>query len=221
MTRLRVILLGGPGVGKGTQALRLTEHFNIPQISTGDMLRSAIAARGALGLNAKKIMDAGQLVSDDIIIALVKERLTHDDCNSGFLLDGFPRTLAQAEALTQAGITLDYVIEIKVNEQEIIKRITGRRVHVASGRVYHIDYQPPLHDGVDDITGEKLILRDDDREEIIRKRLHVYHEQTLPLVQYYQVQSRRDALMFSSVDGTGSVDEIFKRILEVLSKEES
>ena len=221
MTRLRVILLGGPGVGKGTQALRLTEHFYIPQISTGDMLRSAIAAGGALGLNAKKIMDAGQLVSDDIIIALVKERLTHDDCNSGFLLDGFPRTLAQAEALTQAGITLDYVIEIKVNEQEIIKRITGRRVHVASGRVYHIDYQPPLHDGVDDITGEKLILRDDDREEIIRKRLHVYHEQTLPLVQYYQVQSRRDALMFSSVDGTGSVDEIFKRILEVLSKEES
>ena len=221
MTRLRVILLGGPGVGKGTQALRLTEHFNIPQISTGDMLRSAIAAGGALGLNAKKIMDAGQLVSDDIIIALVKERLTHDDCNSGFLLDGFPRTLAQAEALTQAGITLDYVIEIKVDEQEIIKRITGRRVHVASGRVYHIDYQPPLHDGVDDITGETLILRDDDREEIIRKRLHVYHEQTWPLVQYYQVQSRRDELVFSSVDSTGSVDAIFKRILEVLSKEES
>ena len=221
MTRLRVILLGGPGVGKGTQALRLTEHYTIPQISTGDMLRSAIASGGALGLNAKKIMDAGQLVSDDIIIALVKERLTHDDCNAGFLLDGFPRTLAQAEALTHAGISLDYVIEIKVDEQEIIKRITGRRVHVASGRVYHIDYQPPLLDGVDDITGEKLILRDDDREEIIRKRLHVYHEQTLLLVAYYQAQSRREELVFRSVDGSGSVDDIFKRISGVFSKDES
>ena len=179
---MRLMLLGGPGAGKGTQALRLTKHFQIPQISTGDMLRAAIVAGSALGLSAKKIMDSGQLVSDDIIIGLVKERLKQGDCRNGFLLDGFPRTIPQAQALREAGIDIDYVIEIAVDDNEIVKRISGRRIHKASGRVYHIYYHPPKQEGLDDETGEPLILRDDDREEIVRKRLDVYHEQTEPLV---------------------------------------
>jgi len=213
------MLLGGPGAGKGTQASRLSEYFKIPQISTGDMLRSAIAAGSQLGLNAKKIMDAGQLVSDEIIIALVHERLAADDCKQGFLLDGFPRTIAQAEALKDACIVLDHVVEIVVDDDEIVKRITGRRTHSASGRVYHIAYHPPECEGIDDITGEPLILRDDDREEIIRKRLDVYHEQTKPLIDYYLSWSKQESDMapcFHRIQGMGDVDNIFKKILSAL-----
>ncbi len=186
MKSVRLILLGGPGAGKGTQAFQLAEHFSIPQISTGDMLRAAVAAKTPLGLSAKKIMDAGQLISDNIIIALVQERLRQPDCKRGFLLDGFPRTIPQAEALQDAHIPLDYVIEIAVDDEEIVKRISGRRVHLASGRAYHLEYNPPKQDGLDDITGEGLILREDDREDIIRKRLDVYHTQTEPLISYYK-----------------------------------
>lgn len=220
---MRLMLLGGPGAGKGTQALLLTKHFNIPQISTGDMLRAAIMAGSALGLNAKKIMDAGQLVSDDIIIALVKERLSADDCKNGFLLDGFPRTIIQAEALKDAGVHLDCVVEIAVDDEEIVKRISGRRIHPGSGRVYHTEYNPPLESGIDDDTGEPLILRDDDREEIIRKRLEVYHEQTEPLIDYYlkwSMKSLKDSPTFHRVSGTGGVEIIFERILSVVENKE-
>ncbi len=218
----RLILLGGPGAGKGTQALRLMKHFNIPQISTGDMLRAAIAAGTELGLSAKKIMDSGHLVSDEIIIGLVKERLSQDDCQNGFLLDGFPRTIPQAEALKLAKINIDFVIDIDVNDDEIVKRISGRRIHPASGRVYHLQAHPPKRDGIDDETGDPLILRDDDREEIIRKRLDVYHEQTKPLIDYYQqwVECEPDnAPVFRRISGQGSEDIIYQRILS--SMEES
>lgn len=220
MTTMRIMLLGGPGAGKGTQAARLTAHFNIPQISTGDMLRSAVAEGSPLGLSAKKIMESGELVSDDIIIALVKERLLADDCQRGFLLDGFPRTIAQAQALKDAHISLDHVIEIAVKDEEIVRRITGRRIHPASGRVYHLNYHPPKIEGCDDVTGEPLILRDDDREEIIRNRLHVYHQQTSPLINYYQDWLRDDpahAPQFHRIDGIGDVDAIFQEILHVLT----
>lgn len=223
MQPMRLMLLGGPGAGKGTQALRLTEYFNIPQISTGDMLRTAIANQTALGLNAKKIMDAGELVSDDIIIALVKERLQADDCQQGFLLDGFPRTLAQADAIQEANIRLDHVVEIAVDDDEIVKRITGRRTHMPSGRVYHVLYHPPKKDGHDDVTGEPLILRDDDSEDIIRKRLAVYHEQTEPLIAYYDALSRekeKGILKFHRVSGEGNVDDIFIRLCEALKDKE-
>lgn len=216
MGKMRLMLLGGPGAGKGTQASRLIQHFNVPQISTGDMLRAAIAAGTPLGLSAKKIMDAGQLVSDDIMIALVKERLSQPDCDQGFLLDGFPRTIPQAQALMDAGIQLDYVIEIQVDDEEIVKRISGRRTHPASGRVYHVDYHPPKTEGIDDVTGEPLIQRDDDREEIIRKRLQVYHQQTAPLVDFYKKCAGLPgdhSLQFRTVTGSGSVDEIYDRIL--------
>lgn len=221
MGKMRLILLGGPGAGKGTQAARLIQHFNIVQISTGDMLRAAIAAGTALGMSAKKIMDSGQLVSDEIMIGLVKERLSQSDCDNGFLLDGFPRTIPQAQALTQAGVELDYVVEIKVDDEEIVKRISGRRTHQASGRVYHVDYHPPKIAGVDDITGEPLIQRDDDREEIIRKRLEVYRQQTAPLVDYYQNQQSdltHQAPQFKSVSGEGSVDDIYDRILSAIGR---
>ena len=219
MGLMRLMLLGGPGAGKGTQASRLSAYFNIPQISTGDMLRSAIAARTSLGLNAKKIMDAGELVSDDIIIGLVKERLKEPDCINGFLLDGFPRTLAQADALKNADIKLDHVVEIAVDHEEIVKRITGRRTHLPSGRVYHVLYNPPKIEGIDDITGDELILREDDKEEIIRKRLAVYQEQTEPLIAYYKALSEQAgnyAPKFHRIAGEGSVDDIFSRICEVL-----
>ena len=217
----RLVLLGGPGAGKGTQALRLMKLFNIPQISTGDMLRAAIAAGSPLGLSAKKIMDAGQLVSDDIMIGLVKERLALDDCRQGFLLDGFPRTIPQADALKQAGIVLDHVIEIKVDDDEIVRRISGRRVHPASGRVYHLQYHPPKKDGLDDDTGEPLILRDDDQEAIVRKRLEIYHEQTEPLVEYYHQWAEQKDIhspAFHRISGEGSVDAIFERILNVIKE---
>ena len=217
---MRLMLLGGPGAGKGTQALRLTKHFNIPQISTGDMLRAAIAAGSELGLSAKKIMDSGQLVSDDIIIGLVKERLLQSDCQNGFLLDGFPRTIPQAEALKDAKIDIDFVIEIAVEDDEIVKRISGRRIHLASGRVYHTHTHPPKIANVDDETGEPLIFRDDDREEIIRKRLEVYHEQTEPLIEYYQKWAKREdttAPVFQQVLGQGSEDIIYKNILSAIN----
>ena len=211
MTAVRLILLGGPGAGKGTQAEKLAAHFNIPKISTGDMLRAAITEGTPLGLNAKAIMDKGQLVSDDIIIDLVKERLALPDCEPGFLLDGFPRTIPQADALAAAQIAIDHVIEIAVDDDEIVKRISGRRVHLASGRAYHLDYHPPKIAGIDDITGEPLILRDDDAEHIIRDRLDVYHEQTEPLIGYYQSPG---APQLHCVLGEGAVDDVFQRIIK-------
>ncbi len=220
MTTMRMMLLGGPGAGKGTQAVRLTTHFKIPQISTGDMLRAAVTADTPLGRSAQKIMDSGELVSDDIIIALVKERLAEDDCRQGFLLDGFPRTIAQAEALKEAHISLDHVVEIAVDDQEIIRRITGRRTHPASGRVYHLEYHPPQKEGCDDVTGEPLILREDDREEIIRNRLQVYHQQTRPLISFYQQWVKQDpkhAPQFHRVEGVGDVSAIFEHILQALT----
>ncbi len=223
MGLMRLMLLGGPGAGKGTQASRLTKHFNIPQISTGDMLRAAIVAGSELGLSAKKIMDSGQLVSDEIIIALVKERLQKEDCRKGFLLDGFPRTIPQAQALKDAEINIDYVIEIAVDDDVIVERISGRRIHPASGRVYHIYSHPPKIKDRDDETNEPLILRDDDREEIIRKRLEVYHEQTEPLVDYYQnwfKSKNKHAPVFCKISGQGKEDEIYQRILSVVSKVE-
>lgn len=222
METMRLMLLGGPGAGKGTQANRLIQHFKVPQISTGDMLRAAITAGTELGLSAKKIMDAGQLVSDEIMIAIVKDRLSQKECENGFLLDGFPRTIPQAEALMNAGIDLDYVIEIQVDQEEIVKRITGRRTHVASGRVYHVDYQPPLKEGFDDVTGDPLIQREDDRESIIRKRLEVYQEQTAPLVDYYTTRARissEHSPRFIAISGEGSVDAIYQRILSSIEKE--
>ena len=221
MQLMRIVLLGGPGAGKGTQALRLMKQFNIPQISTGDMLRAAIAAGSALGLSAKKIMDSGQLVSDDIMIGLVEERLACDDCRQGFLLDGFPRTIPQAQALKKAGIKLDYVIEIAVDDEEIVQRISGRRIHPGSGRVYHIHSHPPKKEGIDDETGEPLVLRDDDQEHIIRKRLNVYHEQTEPLIDYYQTwstQGDEQAPVFFRVCGKGDVDVIFQKMLSAIKE---
>jgi adenylate kinase len=182
---MRLILLGPPGAGKGTQAGFITDAYGIPQISTGDMLRAAVKAGTALGLAAKKVMDAGSLVSDDIIIGLVRERLKEADCAKGYLFDGFPRTLPQAEALKGAGIALDFVLEIDVPDAEIIERMAGRRVHLASGRTYHVAFNPPKVSGKDDVTGDDLIQRDDDREETVRKRLTVYHAQTQPLIEYY------------------------------------
>lgn len=220
MERVRLVLLGGPGAGKGTQAARLAEHFGIPKISTGDMLRAAVQEGTPLGVAAKQIMDDGQLVSDDIIIALVKERLRQADCEPGFLLDGFPRTIPQAEALVSANISLNFVIEIAVSDEEIVKRISGRRVHLASGRVYHIDYNPPKIAGFDDMTHEPLVLRDDDRESIIRHRLKVYHEQTEPLITYYQQLEKLavpDSPRFHRISGEASVDVVFERILAVIN----
>jgi len=219
---MRLMLLGGPGAGKGTQALLLTKHFGIPQISTGDMLRAAIAAGTETGLNAKKIMDAGQLVSDDIIINLVRERLENPDCEKGFLFDGFPRTLVQAEALQsvlqEKGLTLDHVVEIAVEDEEIVKRISGRRIHQPSGRVYHVEFNPPKKPGVDDETGEPLIQRDDDSEVTIRQRLQVYHQQTAPLIEFYKnIAAKNHIPAFHTVKGTGSVDQIFNSILAGIS----
>ena len=219
MGLMRIILLGGPGAGKGTQALRLIKHFEIPQVSTGDMLRAAINAGTPLGLSAKAIMEAGQLVSDDIIIGIVKDRLQQADCRNGFLLDGFPRTIPQAEALKQAKITIDFVIEIAVDDEEIVERISGRRIHPASGRVYHIHANPPRISGIDDVSGEELIQRDDDKEAIIRKRLEVYHTQTEPLVDYYKNWAKRDAQhapIFKQISGQGTVEVIYQRILAVI-----
>lgn len=216
---MRLILLGPPGAGKGTQASFITKQFNIPQIATGDMLRAAVEAGTPLGLKAKEVMDAGQLVSDDIIIGLVKDRLAQPDCENGYLLDGFPRTIPQAEALKEANIALDYVIEIDVPEENIVERMSGRRTHPASGRSYHTTFNPPKTPDIDDITGEPLIQRDDDREETVRNRLAVYQEQTRPLVDYYSEWAQsgdRDAPVYSRLSGVGTVQEIRDRIASTL-----
>ena len=218
---MRLMLLGGPGAGKGTQAAKLAAYFNIPQISTGDMLRAAITEGSELGKNAKAIMDSGKLVSDDIIIALVKERLLKDDCKRGFLFDGFPRTIPQADALKHANIKLDHVLEIAVSDEEIIQRISGRRVHLPSNRIYHVVFNPPKRDGLDDLTGEALVQRDDDREETVRKRLEVYHAQTEPLIEYYHSWSdTQDPLApkFHRVNGTGDVESIFQSLLAAMGE---
>lgn len=217
---MRLILLGPPGAGKGTQATFITQEFSIPQISTGDMLRAAVKAQTPLGLEAKAVMDAGKLVSDDIIIGLVQDRLTQNDCASGYLFDGFPRTIPQADALKNAGVSLDYVIEIDVPSEDIIERISGRRVHPASGRSYHVRFNPPKTEGVDDITGEALIQRDDDCEETVRNRLDVYANQTRPLVDYYSSwadSGDAKAPKYRKISGVGSVEEIKARILAALN----
>lgn len=216
---MRLILLGAPGAGKGTQARYVTEHFDIPQISTGDMLRAAVSAGTPLGLEAKKIMDEGKLVSDEIIIGLVKERIAEPDCANGFLFDGFPRTIPQAEALKADGIDIDYVVEIDVEDDEIIKRMSGRRVHLASGRTYHVTYNPPKEPGKDDVTGEDLVQREDDKEETVRKRLDVYHSQTRPLVDYYSQWAETGdsaAPAYEKVPGVGGVDDIRRHIAAAL-----
>lgn len=213
---MKLILLGAPGAGKGTQAAFITKHYAIPQISTGDMLRAAVREGSPLGVEAKKIMDAGGLVSDDIILGLVKERLRQDDCANGYLLDGFPRTIAQAEGMKELGIDVEYVVEISVDDEEIVERMEGRRCHPASGRVYHIRHNPPKEEGKDDITGEPLIQRADDKEATVRKRLQVYHEQTSPLIDYYSGQVGDKAPRYIRVAGTGSVAEIRERILSGL-----
>lgn len=217
---MRLILLGAPGAGKGTQAALITAHYNIPQISTGDMLRAAVKAGTPLGLAAKKIMDAGELVSDDIIIGLVKERLQQPDCKNGFLFDGFPRTIPQAEALREAGIPIDYVLEIAVPDEAILERMSGRRVHLPSGRSYHIKFNPPKVEGKDDVTGEDLIQRDDDKEETVKKRLQVYHNQTEALVSFYQklAADGHSQTKYVKVDGIGDVKEVNRRIIDALSK---
>ena len=216
---MKVLLLGAPGAGKGTQAQFIKEAFNIPQISTGDMLRAAVKAGTSLGIEAKKIMDAGGLVRDDIIIGLVKERIQEADCANGFLFDGFPRTLAQAEAMKEAGVVLDFVVEIDVPDEVIVERMSGRRVHVASGRTYHLVYNPPKVAGKDDETGEDLIQRDDDQAETVQKRLNVYHEQTEVLVDYYGKQSVETGLPgYIKVDGTQDVNEVKEKVLAQLQE---
>jgi adenylate kinase len=220
---MRLILLGAPGAGKGTQAQFICKQFAIPQISTGDMLRAAVKAGTELGIAAKKIMDAGGLVSDDIIIGLVKDRLTQPDCSKGYLFDGFPRTIPQAQAMKDAGVPIDYVLEIDVPFDAIIDRMSGRRVHPASGRTYHVTFNPPKVEGKDDVTGEALIQRDDDKEETVRKRLQVYDDQTRPLVEYYSTWASQSsatdkvkAPAYRKVSGTGSVDDITASIFTEL-----
>jgi adenylate kinase len=217
---MRLILLGAPGAGKGTQAAALTQKYGIPQISTGDMLRAAVKAGTPLGIKAKQFMDAGALVPDDVIIGLVKERIKQPDCSRGFLFDGFPRTIPQADAMRDAGVDIDYVVEIDVDDAEIIKRLSGRRVHLASGRTYHVQFNPPKVPGKDDMTGEDLIQRDDDREDTIRKRLQVYHDQTKQLIDYYSrwaAQGKDNGPKYRRIAGTGSVDEIRDRLYAALS----
>jgi len=217
---MRLILLGPPGAGKGTQAGFIREKFRIPQISTGDMLRAAVKAGSPLGAAAKQVMDAGQLVSDDIILRLVTERLREPDCARGYLFDGFPRTIPQAEAMKSAGVDLDYVLEMEVPDEEIIARMSGRRVHPASGRSYHIVFNPPRVAGRDDVTGEPLVQRDDDREETVRKRLEVYRSQTRPLVEYYggwAASGDPRAPKYRRIPGTGTLDEVRSRVFAALT----
>ncbi len=217
---MRLILLGPPGAGKGTQAAFITEAYGIPQISTGDMLRAAVKAQTPLGIEAKKVMDSGGLVSDDIIIGLVQDRLQQPDCSKGYLFDGFPRTIPQADALKQADVRLDFVVEIVVPDENIIERMSGRRVHPASGRSYHVTFNPPKAPDVDDVTGEPLVQRDDDREETVRHRLTVYQQQTRPLVDYYSSWAQSGdtkAPAFRQVSGVGSLDEIRQRISQALA----
>lgn len=218
---MKLILLGPPGAGKGTQANFIKDEFNIPQISTGDMLRAAVKAGTPLGQKAKKVMDAGELVSDELILDLVKERITEEDCKNGYLFDGFPRTIAQAEGMEQAGIGVDFVVEIHADDEEIVQRMSGRRVHPESGRTYHIIFNPPKHPETDDITGEPLIQRDDDKEETVRKRLQVYHEQTAPLIEYYSEtlpQKNPDAPAYLQINGMGDINKVRIAIMEGLKQ---
>ena len=216
---MRLILLGGPGAGKGTQANFIKDKYGIPQISTGDMLRAAVKAGTALGMEAKGYMDAGGLVPDEVIIGLVKERIQEADCEKGFLFDGFPRTIPQADAMKEAGVPIDAVVDIDVPDEEIIKRMSGRRAHLASGRTYHIIYNPPKEEGKDDITGEPLVQRDDDKEETVKKRLDVYHEQTEPLIDYYkkwEASGEAAAPKYCHINGVGSLEDITQQIFTAL-----
>ena len=216
---MRLILLGGPGAGKGTQANYIKDHYEIPQISTGDMLRAAVKAGTDLGKEAKKFMDSGGLVPDEVIIGLVKERIEEPDCAKGFLFDGFPRTIPQADAMKEAGVPIDAVVDIDVPDEEIIKRMSGRRVHLASGRTYHVVFNPPKVEGKDDVTGEDLIQRDDDQEETVRKRLEVYHDQTEPLIDYYkqwESTGESEAPQYIGIAGVGKVEEIRDQIYTAL-----
>lgn len=217
---MRVILLGPPGAGKGTQAKRIEAVFKIPQISTGDMLRRAVQAESPLGLQVKKIMESGALVPDDIMIALVKERIAEPDCAQGFLLDGFPRTLPQAQALERSGIKIDHVINLEVDDEAIIDRMSGRLLHPASGRIYHLKYHPPKVPGIDDITGEPLVHRKDDEEQTVRKRLKIYHEQTSPLIDYYQHLKTNNsaAPVYETISGVGETNEVWAKIEAILRR---
>jgi len=213
---MRIILLGAPGAGKGTQAQFMMDKYGIPQISTGDMLRAAAKAGTELGLKAKELMDAGQLVSDELIIGLVKERIAQDDCAKGFLLDGFPRTIPQADAMKAAGVIIDFVLEFDVPDEEIVKRMAGRRVHSGSGRTYHIVYNPPKVEGKDDVTGDDLAIRPDDEESTVRKRLEIYHNQTAPLISYYQKEAELGNGAHHKFDGTKAVDVISAELQAIL-----
>ncbi len=212
---MRIILLGSPGSGKGTQAQFISTKYGIPQISTGDMLRTAVREGTTLGLQAKQVMDAGGLVSDEIILGLIKERIKQEDCSNGFILDGFPRTIVQAEGLIKMNVNIDHVIEISVEDTDIIKRMSGRRVHLSSGRTYHIEFNKPNNKGLDDFTGEPLIQRDDDKEETVKKRLSVYHQQTKPLVDFYSAESC--SVKFDSIAGVGLVENIKEKIFAMLT----
>jgi len=216
---MKIILLGPPGAGKGTQAHYIIQEFDIPQISTGDMLRAAVAAGTSLGRELKQIMDAGELVSDDLILQLVKDRITQPDCRNGYLFDGFPRTIAQAEGMKDNGIVVEFVVELQVEDEEIIRRMSGRRIHPASGRSYHIIFNPPKEEGRDDVTGEPLVQRDDDKEETVRKRLQVYHQQTSPLIEYYSKwagKGGKNAPRYIEVSGSGDVEAIRESIVTAL-----
>ncbi len=216
---MRIILLGAPGAGKGTQAQFLTEKYSIPQISTGDMLRAAVKAGTPLGIEAKKVMDAGELISDEIIIGLVKERVAQSDCDNGYLLDGFPRTIPQADAMKDNNIDVDFVVEIDVDDSEIVQRMAGRRMHLASGRSYHIEYNPPKVEGKDDITGEDLAQREDDKEETVKQRLEIYHSQTKPLIEYYSSWANSKegkAPNYVTIAGVGSLQDIRDNIFKAL-----
>ncbi|RUT64196.1 adenylate kinase [Morganella morganii] len=213
---MRIILLGAPGAGKGTQAQFIMEKYGIPQISTGDMLRAAVKSGSELGLQAKELMDNGKLVTDALVIALVKERIKQDDCRNGFLLDGFPRTIPQADAMKETGITVDFVLEFDVPDDIIVDRIIGRRVHAGSGRVYHVKYNPPKTENKDDVTGEELTIRKDDQEETVRKRLVEYHQLTAPLIQYYQKEAQMSDVKYNRIDGTRPVSEVSQELARIL-----
>ncbi len=216
---MRIVLLGAPGAGKGTQAGLLAERFAIPQISTGDMLRTARRAGTPLGQQVREVMDAGQLVSNDIIIALVKERLQSSDCQRGFILDGFPRTIPQGEALRDADIVLSWAVQVHVEEEELVRRLSGRRVHPPSGRTYHVLFNPPQREGLDDVSGEPLVQRDDDREDTVRERMGVYHRQTEPLLSFYREEERAGRIRLAIVDGQGPVEEVHNAILHLLGEQ--